>query len=118
MISINPICMSTGWDMNVFLVNLKSQAASWGKVIIAIIGIVMVIVGVFQVAKGLILGSKTQTNWVTAIFLLLFGGALAFTGGWAMLEEFSHAGVQTFNELGTAPATSILTDMSLWHNLR
>jgi hypothetical protein len=53
---------------------------TWGNIIILILGIAMIIVGVYQLAKALISHGKGQPpNWFIIIGLLLIGGLLIGT---------------------------------------
>ncbi len=108
---------STGWSVNGFLKNLNSSLFSWGKIIVVILGVIMVLAGLFQIGKGLMSGGRSQTNWVVAIALFFLGGALAFSGGWGLVESVAKGGAQTLNDLGTGTtATSILFDaMQMLH---
>lgn len=96
------------WSVNGFLNNLNSSLFSWGKIIVVIIGVVMVIVGVFNIAKGLMSGGRGQTNWVLNLALFFIGGALAFSGGWGLVEGIAAGGAKTLNDLGTGTTTSII----------
>lgn len=94
------------WSINSFLNNLNTSLFNWGKVIVVIIGVVMVIVGVFNIAKGLMSGGgKGQVNWVLNLALFFIGGALAFGGGWSIVKTVSEGGSDTINELGNVPNT-------------
>jgi hypothetical protein len=108
---------STGWSINGFLTNLNSSLFSWGKIIVVILGVIMVLAGLFQIGKGLMSGGRSQTNWVVAIALFFLGGALAFSGGWGLVQSVAQGGAQTLNDLGTGQtATSIFFDaMQMLH---
>ena len=82
-----------------FLSGLFGSVANWGSWIVGIIGGVMVIVGIYQIAKGLMSGGKGQTNWAMAILCLLLGGALAASGAWGMLKNFTGAASQTAGKI-------------------
>lgn len=88
------------WSVNNFLTNLNSSLFSWGKIIVVIIGVVMVVVGVFNIAKGLMSGGRGQVNWVLNLALFFIGGAIAFGGGWSLVESVSKGGSNTLNDLG------------------
>ena len=78
-----PILASGGssWTIGNALSALQETVGNYGKVIIGIIGLVMVIVSVYQIAKNLISHGKGQTNWVVTFALLLIGGALMLASG-------------------------------------
>ena len=87
------------WSISNFLNKLNSNLNSWGQVIVAIIG-VMVIVGVFLIAKGLMSQGRGQVNWFLAITLLLLGGCLAFASGWNWLKDVGTGAKNTLDDLG------------------
>ena len=80
-----------------FLNSMQASLANYGSIIVSIIGIAMVIVGIYQVAKNLISHGKGQTSWVTAIALIIVGGAIALTGGWRMIGNFANTGRTTLD---------------------
>lgn len=93
------------FDITKFGANLYKMLREWGNTLIVIIGVVMMIVAVWQIAKGLIQHGKSNTNWAVAIALLIIGGALASfgatgTGAWEWLERIAAGGKNTINELG------------------
>lgn len=89
----------SGWSINNFLTNLNKNLNLWGGLLIVVVGLVMVIVAVIKIAKGL-MSSKGQTNWVLNIVLFFLGGALAFGGGWSLVQGISQGGSDTLNDLG------------------
>ncbi len=104
------------WSIGGFLGGLKTSLITWGQALVIIVGLVMVVAGVIQVAKGLMSGGRAQTNWVVALALLFVGGMLAFSGGWAILKDIGTGAKSTLDTLGgggektTTPSTSILID--------
>lgn len=90
----------TSWSVSGLLSGTGKSIETWGKAIVAIIGVVMVIFGVVQIAKGMMSGGKGQVNWVMSIGLILVGGMLAFAGGWSILESIGTGGYSTLNKLG------------------
>lgn len=88
------------WSVSAFFVNLESASYQWGELIVMIIGIVMIIAGLFLAAKGLILGNKSQINWFFTIALIILGLAVTFSGGWGLIKTVSSGGVQTIEDLG------------------
>lgn len=97
---------SSNWSMDKFLENVISKLQGWGSAIVIIIGLIMVIIGLFQLFKGLSSGGRSQVNWVVVILLLLLGGALAFTGGWSLVKNITGGGGQTLSDLGNAMITA------------
>ena len=89
------------------LLNILQNATNFmgaaGKILIVLFGLVMVIGGVFQIAKGMLGGQRAQVNWVMAIGLILVGGALAFSGGFTLLKNFSNQTNATLTDFSNAP---------------
>lgn len=76
------------------LENVANALGTWGNIIVLILGIAMIIVGVYQLAKALISHGKGQPpNWFIIIGLLLLGGLLIGTslGGVANLVNTGDA---------------------------
>lgn len=95
-----------------FLNGLNASLFNWGQVIVVIIGVVMVIVGVFNIAKGLMSGGRAQTNWVMNLVLFFVGGAIAFGGGWGLVKDVSAGGSDTIYEMANGGAASIVMDVN------
>lgn len=90
----------SGWSINNFLTNLNKNLNLWGGLLIVVVGLIMVIVAVVKIAKGLMSSGRGQTNWVLNIVLFFIGGALAFGGGWGLVQGISQGGSDTLNDLG------------------
>lgn len=88
------------WSIDNFLQNVIISLKKWGGYIVILVGVVMIICAVYQIAKGLISHGKTQVNWVVAILLLIIGGAFA-AGGWDLITNIAGGGANTINDLGT-----------------
>lgn len=91
------------WDITTFLTNATTTLKSWGSLLMILIGVVMVIVAIWQIATGLISHGKKPTNWFVAILLLLVGGALAaFSGNaaWDWVSSIAAGGKKTIDDLG------------------
>lgn len=88
------------WSISGLLSGTGTSLETWGKAIVAIVGVVMVIFGVVQIAKGMMSGGRGQVNWVMSIGLILLGGMLAFAGGWSILENIGTGGYSTLDKLG------------------
>lgn len=109
------------FDISTFFQNVAGSNGilrTWGGYIIILLGVVMMIVGIWQICKGLIQHGKAQTNWAVAIILLIIGGALASfggsaTGAWGWLEDLAGSGKDTIMELGGDGGSTIL-----FHQLR
>lgn len=92
--------MALAWDLGTFLQNATSTLKTWGNYLIILIGVVMIIVAVYQIAKGLISHGRGQpTNWFVAILLLIIGGAL-MVGGFTWVSGIAEGGKQTIDDLG------------------
>lgn len=101
----------SGWSVNNFLTNLNKNLSMWGGMLIVVVGLVMVIVAVIKIAKGLMSGGRSgQTNWVLNIVLFFLGGALAFGGGWSLVQGISQGGSDTLNDLGKV----VIPYLSMW----
>lgn len=98
----------SNWSVDNLLNNLNSSLNNWAVILVAIVGVVMCIVGVFKIAKGLMSKGQGQVNWVLNIALILIGGALAFGGGWGLVSSLSSGAEDTLNNLGH----SIVIDVS------
>lgn len=98
------------FDITQFGTNLYEKLREWGNILVIIIGVVMMIVAVWQIAKGLIQHGKAQVSWAVAIALLIIGGALASfgasgiadpdAGAWKWIEDIAAGGKETINDLG------------------
>lgn len=97
---MNYSLFAANWSLNSFLSNLQNSLASWGAMLVTIIGTVMVIAAAYHIAKGLMSQGKGQTNWAMTFLLLLVGGALMASGGWTLLNTMSIGFQDTINTLG------------------
>ena len=97
------------WDVTSFLTNAKTALSGWFALASAIIGVIVLFVGVWMIASGLMSNGKKQTNWIVAIICLIVGGALASTGGWQLVENIGEGGKKTIKDLGgDKTATTII----------
>lgn len=88
------------WDLGSFLQNSSKTLKQWGGYFIILVGVVMVVASIYQIAKGLIShGKGPGTNWGVAISLLILGGAF-MTGGFAFVANIAGGGQKTINDLG------------------
>lgn len=97
---MNYSVFAANWSLNSFLSNLQQSLASWGTMLVMIIGTVMVIAAAYHIAKGLMSQGKGQTNWAMTFLLLLVGGAFMVSGGWTLLNTMSSGFQDTINTLG------------------
>lgn len=92
------------WSITNLLTGAGKTLQSWGSLLMVVIGVVMVIAGVFQIAKGLIShgGQGGRTNWAVAILLIIVGGAIGLFGassGWDFVKGVAQGGKQTLTDL-------------------
>lgn len=95
----NPYIVNAAWDLGTFLQNAKKTIETWGGYFIMLLGVIMVIVAVYQTAKGLISPQKAQTNWLIVAALLILGGALT-AGGYTWISGIASGGKKTIDDLG------------------
>ena len=95
---LNSLFLMAGSSIGNFITALQESMNSWAKGIVMIICAVMVIGGVYQVAKGMMSGGRGgQTNWFMAIGLIIFGTLLIVGSGWEALKNFGKVGSDTLN---------------------
>lgn len=95
---------NNAWTISGFLGALQRSAMNYVKIIILIVGIVMVGVGIYQVAKNLISHGKGQTNWVITALLIIVGGTLMLGSGWDVIKNVSKGGSNTLDDMGQGNA--------------
>lgn len=96
---VNTLLME--WKINNVLANVKKSLRAWGSMLMMIVGVVMIIFGIFKIAQGMISHGKTQVNWVINILLILVGaifcaGAQFFS---SLTDENGGVGSALANEL-------------------
>lgn len=94
---LNQIFMA--WDLGSFLQNATGTLKTWGGYFIVLIGVVMLIFGVFKAGKALMSKGQGQDNWAIIIILIILGGAF-IAGGWTFVETISKGGKKTIEDLG------------------
>jgi hypothetical protein len=103
-----------------FLEALGNQIQHWGARIVFVLGGVMMIAGIWFVAKGLMSQGRGQTNWALTIALIVLGGALMASsgGGWNILNVFSNSSQSTLNSLagGQTDAEGSNDQVTGWGN--
>ena len=87
---LNVNALSADWTISNFIASAQVSIMSYVQVIILIVGVVMVGVGIYQVAKNLISHGKGQTNWVVTIALIVIGGTLMLTSGWSVIKDVGN----------------------------
>lgn len=88
------------WNFGQMLSAAQQTLANYGKLIIGIIGLIMVIVSIYQIAKNLISHGQAQTNWVITFALLIIGGVLMVSSGWDVIKNIAEGGSATLDSLG------------------
>ena len=101
-----------GWKIGSFLNAAQQTLANYGSILTSLIGVAMVIVGIYQLAKGLISHGKGQHSWIVTIALILVGGALAVSGGWKMVGQFARGGRNSLSDMAQGNADSAALDQS------
>lgn len=109
---MNLLLLASGGTMGQFIGSVQQTLGNWGSIIVSIIGVIMVIAGVYKVAKNLISHGKGQNSWAVAIGLILVGGALAVTGGWSTIHSLVQTGNKSIKEFaaGNADTTGTFHD--------
>lgn len=90
--------ISMAWTIDEFLSQLGVMMDRWGAALMTVLGLAMIIVGIFKICKGL-MSDRAQTNWLMCIVLLFVGGLLAFNG-WSKIQSVAQGGGQTLYEMG------------------
>lgn len=91
-----------GWSVSNVLKNIANKLRVWGSGLMIVIGIVMIIVGIWKIASGLISHGKQQVNWVVNILLIIVG-ALFCAGG----AFFANVLTSENGGLGSALSTEL-----------
>ena len=105
------------WTIDQFLKNLNTSLTGWGRLLVTVLGVAMLIVGIFNIAKGMMGGGRGQVNWVLNIALIVVGGALAFSGGWDLLTNISKGTGESLNSLGTTSSdagSGMINNLRMW----
>lgn len=97
------IPLAMAWDIMSFLTNLGNAFKKWGGALFIVIGITMIIIGVWKFFIGLANHGKTQVNWVIVFLLIVFGGALS-VGGWNFVADIAAGGNDTIKSIGEGAA--------------
>lgn len=101
---ITATAMQYTWSISKMLAATQKTAMNYVKIITMIVGIVMVGVGIYQIAKNLISHGKGQTNWVITFALLIVGGTLAMISGWDTVKNAVTGGKNTLDNMGKGSA--------------
>lgn len=85
--------------------NISDTLKAIGSYVILILGVILIIVSIVQIAHGFLANGRTA--WIMTLGTLLYGGFLIF-GGWADITgRFGRLGKDTVNQLmgGMKPTT-------------
>ncbi len=106
MLRMNALLMTIfmDWDLTTFLKNSTVQLKKWGAALIAIIGVVLIIVAIVQIAKKFISPQGAPGGWAMPIVCFIVGGAFLI-GGWNLVASIARGGQKTIEDLGGQPAT-------------
>lgn len=94
------VLTGTSWDLGTFLKNSTTTVSGWFSLGITLLGIVAVAYAAYQIVTGLMSHGKKQTNWAIAIILLLVGGAISASSGFAFIQGIAGGGKKTIEDLG------------------
>lgn len=87
-----------GWDIGGILQGLTKVGKEWGNYFIILMGVIMLLVGAFHIAKGLMSQGRSQVNWALAIILIIAGGAF-MAGGWTLIQDLASGGEATIRQI-------------------
>lgn len=82
------------------------QLQKWGQWFLVVIGVAMVIYGIFQIAKGMMSGGRGQTNWVMAIGCVIVGGLLSVSGGWGFVANLAKGSGEEIQNMSKTDTTN------------
>lgn len=105
-ICLQAMLLSGNWTFDKMLENVRKSLIKWGAALMMIVGVAMIIVGIFKIASALISHGKTQVSWPVNIILIVVG-ALFCAGStfFAKLTEsqggIGSAMVNELDALGT-----------------
>lgn len=95
------------FDIGSFIDALTSSGKSIFSGVVILIGLLMVFVGIWQIAKGFLSAGKGQTNWLMAIGCLIIGGLLAFSG-YETIVNMAAGASQTITNLGEPSGGNVI----------
>lgn len=100
--------LALDFSIDTLLENSFKTIQTWGGYVMLIIGAAMLIVAIYQVAKGLMSHGQSQVSWPKVIMLFIFGGViLAFSAGGGSgafngIANYAKGTKNTIDELGNA----------------
>ena len=96
----------SGFSFSGFFNNARLSLQTIGQAFIMLLGLVMIVVAGWQIAKGLISPQKAQTNWFMVIALLIVGGIFVATTGLNFLQSVGENAGQAIQGLGNGQQIS------------
>ena len=92
--------------------NIANFCKAAGSYIVLIIGLLLIIMAVYQISKGFLSGGS-RSNWFLILGCLLFGGILIF-GGWVVMtgDKFGAAGKNTVDSMLSGNTPTSIGDVS------
>lgn len=96
-------------DLDTFANGANKCAYSWGGTILVIIGVALIIAGVYRIAKGLMSGGRAQVNWLACLLCLAIGGALVFSN---FVRDVGEGANTTLYNMGSGQAGTIVMDVN------
>lgn len=106
-----------GGTIGKFLNSVVSAMSSYGQIIVVIIGVAMVLVGIFQIAKNLISHGKGQTNWFVTIALIVVGGVFSLSGGWGLIGKFAQSSKESLGQMTEGKFSDTQDPESPWEGI-
>lgn len=89
------------WDLTSFLTNAYKQVGEWGKLLLMLLGIILIVVSGVKIWRNFTSESaQRQPRWGMTICGLLVGGALSISSGWTLLNDIAQGGQKTIQDLG------------------
>lgn len=89
------------WDLTSFLNNAYKQIGEWGKLLLMLLGIILIVVSGVKIWRNFTSESaQRQPRWGMTIAGLLVGGALSVSTGWTLLNDIAQGGQKTIQDLG------------------
>lgn len=81
--------------------NIGNTVESWGKALVAIFGVIMIVVGIMKIAKGLSSGGRSNVSWPICITLVLIGAMMAYAGAWDIMQNLGLGAASTLKTIGS-----------------
>ena len=89
--------------------NIGNTIEMWGKALVAIFGVIMIVIGVMKIAKGLSGGGRSNVSWPLCIALILIGAMMAYAGAWQIMVNLGGGAASTLDKIGTGALDRVVT---------